>query len=226
MVTCDPDGPPWDAVTLTWDGIGVAALHAHLSDAPRPANGKLIETFSLKRTTPEEERCLLEGTLEFGILPVVEEESDRSLALVQQMARVMDRLQRRFKGVVADLKQFALYGTVWSSPSAPEYTDFLRFVSVHQVLTRDGIWAHTHGMAHFGKPDIEVVDVPVELEEEYAGWLLDSCWHQATVEALEAEDTVEDPLGRSCELRAAEEVAGQTASDHYLNECLRAVLVE
>lgn len=223
---CDPSGPPWDTVILSWPDGGVAVLHAHVRDEPRPANLKLIETFSLKRIAPEEERYFAEGTLEFGIMPVVEEESARTLQLVQQMARVVDRLQQRFGGVVADLKQFALYGAIWSSPSSSEYTDFLRFVNVHQVLTRDGIWAHTHGMAHFGKPDVEAVGVPIELEEEYARWLLDSCWHQATVEALEAGDAVEDPVGRTCALEPASEVAGRSVADHYLNECLRVVSTE
>ncbi|MEW6360344.1 MAG: hypothetical protein AB1696_28685 [Planctomycetota bacterium] len=221
-----PSDAPWRSVRLDWPDGCAALLHTHVGDRPRAENRYLLDRFELKRLGPDEERFLTDGTLEFGILPSSHDDSERTLELVQRMATVMDDLQHAFGGVVADLKQFALYGRVWSEPPSPEYGDFLRFVSVHQMLKRDGIWAHTHGMAHFGRPDIEILGVPVKHEQEYAVWLLDYCWHQATEGELEAGDSIEDPFGHACILESASQVAGQKVGLHYRNTCLRAIIAE
>ncbi|NOZ24405.1 MAG: hypothetical protein GXP25_25280 [Planctomycetes bacterium] len=214
----------WRSVRLEWPDGCAALLHTHVGEQPRRENRELLDRFELKRLDPGEEYFLTEGSLEFGILPCVYEESERTLDLVQHIAQVIDELQRAFGGVVADLKQFALYGRIWSDPTSPDYSEFLRFVNVHQELKRDGIWAHTHGMAHFGKPDIEVLGVPVESEQEYAVWLLQCCWHQVTEAELEVGNSVEDPFGRVCALESATEVADQKVGRHYRNDCLRAVI--
>ena len=219
-----PGEAQWRSVRLEWLDGCAALLHAHVGDRAREENQQLLDRFELKRLEPDEERFLTEGTIEFGILPEIHVGSERTLRLVQGMAQVMDGLQAAFAGVVADLKQFALYGRIWSEPPSPEYSEFLRFVNVHQMLKRGGIWAHTHGMAHFGKPDIEVLGIPVESEEEYAVWLLQCCWHQVSEAELKAGDSIEDPFDGVCTLENATQVAGQKVGWHYRNDCLRAVI--
>jgi len=107
--------------------------------------------------------------------------------------RIAQRLAALGDGVVMDTAAYRFFGPegwVVEEPN-PEF-DVREHVHIH--LESDSGWLHTHGLIKFGRPEMEIYDVPSELAQIGYATLLDISQYIVTSSALvEPGETCGDP---------------------------------
>jgi hypothetical protein len=105
---------------------------------------------------------------------------------------VAQRLALLGDGVVMDTGAFRFFGPEgWPVPEPNPDFDIRKHVQIHTVP--DLHWFHTHGLIKFGRPELEIYDVPSELEMVAFATLLDIAQYVATSELIEPGQTAGDP---------------------------------
>ncbi len=105
---------------------------------------------------------------------------------VLETTRFANELAERADGVVQDLIALRFFGPGgWRNPEAVEDFDVRDHVTIHALADDGGgwDWLHTHGLVKFGRPELEVYDVPAELADG-AGPLLNEIAHYLAEGAL------------------------------------------
>ena len=106
--------------------------------------------------------------------------------------RVAQRLAGLGDGVVMDLSAWRFFGPEgWPVDEANPEFDARKFVHIH--IESESRWFHTHGLAKFGRPELEIYDVPAELAEIAYATLLDISQYVITSEVIEPGQTCGDP---------------------------------
>ena len=106
--------------------------------------------------------------------------------------RLAQRLAALGDGVVMDAAAFRYFGPAgWQvEEPVPEF-DAREHVHVHIVA--DSGWFHTHGLIKFGRPEMEIYDVPSEMDEIAYGMLFDLSQYVITSALVEPGQTCGDP---------------------------------
>jgi hypothetical protein len=104
--------------------------------------------------------------------------------------RLAQRLALLGDGVVMDTSAYRFFGPEgWPVPEPIPDFDAREHIHIHAVAD----WFHTHGLIKFGRPELEMYDVPPELEMVAFTTLLDIAQYVATSELIEPGHTCGDP---------------------------------
>lgn len=161
-------------------------------DAPRRLRSLdrcLVDVRAIRAQTPSDDHPATGATATVGLGQeaarrledasfVVELElvkSGRSTAKdVVFITELADALARDGSGVVRDVdaQRVFLPGT-WRVAASLGELDPRLHVTVHVVADEDTAWIHTHGLAKFGRPEVEVYGVPEDLREPVGVVMLD-----------------------------------------------------
>lgn len=106
--------------------------------------------------------------------------------------RVAQRLAELGEGVVLDHFAYRFFGPAgWAVEEPNPEFDAREHVHIH--METDSGWFHTHGLIKFGRPEIEIYDVPAELHGAAYGLLLDTAQYVITSMVIEPKQTCGDP---------------------------------
>jgi hypothetical protein len=106
--------------------------------------------------------------------------------------RVAQRLAALGDGVVMDTRAYRFFGPEGWPVEAPN-PEFDVREHVHVHLESDSGWLHTHGLIKFGRPEMEIYEVPPELQGVAFGILLDIAQYVVTSAVIEPGQTCGDP---------------------------------
>lgn len=108
------------------------------------------------------------------------------------ITRLAQRLASLGDGVVMDTSAYRFFGPAgWKVKEPQPEFDVLQHVHIH--IEPDSGWFHTHGLIKFGRPELEVYDVPPELEAVALGTLLDIARYVMTSSIIEPGQTCGEP---------------------------------
>jgi hypothetical protein len=112
-----------------------------------------------------------------------------SVVFANNIAR---RLAELGDGIVMDGPAFRFFGPAgWPVEEPMGEFDIRAHVHIHFV-TDEG-WFHTHGLVKFGRPEMEIYDVPPDLEQMAHATLLDIAQYVATSSLIESGQTCGEP---------------------------------
>jgi hypothetical protein len=106
--------------------------------------------------------------------------------------RIAKRLATLGDGVVMDASAYRYFGPAgWPvDEPLPEF-DAREHVNIH--IESDSRWFHTHGLIKFGRPEMEIYDVPGEFDQATYAMLLDISQYVITTAMIEPGQTCGDP---------------------------------
>ena len=117
---------------------------------------------------------------------------DDVTATVVFATRIARRLAALGDGVVMDTAAYRFFGPEgWPVEEPNPEFDVREHVQIH--FETDAQWMHTHGLIKFGRPEMEIYDVPPELNEIAYGLLLDISQYVITSALIEPGQTCGDP---------------------------------
>ncbi len=122
---------------------------------------------------------------------VLNEPRDAVLFLVE----LADRLANLAEGVVLDQesRRYYLPGK-WRVANAVKPLDAREQVAIHLEKSEgDRMWVHTHGLSKFGRPELELLDLPSELGEAACRLLVDLSQQMIGGAVLRPGERVGDP---------------------------------
>jgi len=106
--------------------------------------------------------------------------------------RLAQRLAALGEGVVMDTCAYRFFGPGgW--PVEDPHPEFDAREHVHIHIETDGGWVHTHGLVKFGRPEMEIYDVPEELHAVAVGTLFDIGQYMITSAPIAPGETCADP---------------------------------
>lgn len=106
--------------------------------------------------------------------------------------RLALRLATLADGIVMDTRAYRFFGpTGWPVEGAMPEFDVREHVHIH--IESDSRWFHTHGLIKFGRPELEIYDVPEELDDTAFATLLDIAQYVVTSTLIEPGQTCGDP---------------------------------
>lgn len=106
--------------------------------------------------------------------------------------RLAQRLADLGDGIVMDTSAYRFFGPAgW--PVENPIAEFDAREHVHLHIESDSRWFHTHGLIKFGRPEMEIYDVPSELEDTAFVTLLDIAQYVITSALIEPGQTCGDP---------------------------------
>ena len=86
-----------------------------------------------------------------------------------------DSLATQWRGVIVDpIAQRVVMPGDWQVADKVYDMDPREHVAIHTVAASSGLWVHTHGLAKFGRPELEVFDIPEELATAALALVLDT----------------------------------------------------
>ena len=104
--------------------------------------------------------------------------------------RVAQRLAALGDGVVMDGPAYRFFGPEgWPVEGPNPEFDAREHIHIHMVSD----WFHTHGLIKFGRPEMEIYDVPSEFDTVAFATLLDISQYVITGELIEPGQTCGDP---------------------------------
>jgi hypothetical protein len=106
--------------------------------------------------------------------------------------RVAQRLAGLGDGVVMDTSGYRFFGPAGWPVEEPN-SEFDAREHVHIHTESDTGWIHTHGLIKFGRPEMEIYEVPAELHATAFGMLLDISQYVITSALVEPGQTCGDP---------------------------------
>jgi hypothetical protein len=88
---------------------------------------------------------------------------------------IADGIAEHADGVVIDVvaERLMLPGE-WRVDDRRREIDAREHVTVHVVEDGGALWIHTHGLLKFGRPELEVFDVPYDLQHAVAAYVVDT----------------------------------------------------
>lgn len=104
------------------------------------------------------------------------------------------RLAALGDGIIMDVCACRFFGPAgWEvNEPLPDF-DAREHVHVHIVQDGNASWFHTHGLVKFGRPELEIYDVPAEMDELAYGMLFDLSQYIITSAQIEPGQTCGDP---------------------------------
>lgn len=106
--------------------------------------------------------------------------------------RLAQRLAALGDGVVMDSCAYRFFGAAgWPVENPLPEFDAREHVHIH--IEGDSRWFHTHGLVKFGRPELEIYDVPPELDAAAFTMLLDVAQYVITSALIEPGQTCGDP---------------------------------
>ena len=106
--------------------------------------------------------------------------------------RLAQRLATLSDGIVMDTSAYRFFGPAgW--PVENPIAEFDAREHVHIHIESDSRWFHTHGLIKFGRPEMEIYDVPEELDSTAFVTLLDIAQYVITSALIEPGQTCGDP---------------------------------
>jgi hypothetical protein len=106
--------------------------------------------------------------------------------------RLAQRLAALGDGVVMDIRAYRFFGPEgWPVEEPIPGFDAREHVHIH--LESDSSWLHTHGLIKFGRPEMEIYDVPPELYDAACGMLLNTAQYTITSQIIKPGETCGDP---------------------------------
>jgi hypothetical protein len=106
--------------------------------------------------------------------------------------RVAQRLAALGDGVVMDTCAYRFFGPEgWRVEEPNPEFDAREHVHIH--METDSGWIHTHGLIKFGRPEMEIYEVPAEVDDVACGTLLDIAQYVITSAVIEPGQTCGDP---------------------------------
>jgi hypothetical protein len=190
LVRCAaPTLPELDLVHLAGDGAAVELQVVEPGAALPPA-----EVLSSLGLSGDALRRAEEARHEVLVLLVDPGESVPGAVLQTTLAA--DQLAERADGVVQDLVALRFFGPGgWRSPEAVGDFDIRDHVTIHALTDDRGgwEWLHTHGLVKFGRPELEVYDVPAELAAAAGPLLNEIAWYMADGALMRPGDSLGDP---------------------------------
>ena len=106
--------------------------------------------------------------------------------------RVAQRLASLADGVIMDTAGYRFFGPAgW--PVENPISEFDAREHVHIHFEGESAWFHTHGLVKFGRPELEIYEVPPELNEAAYAMLLDVCQYVITTSLISPGQTCGDP---------------------------------
>jgi hypothetical protein len=106
--------------------------------------------------------------------------------------RLAQRLAALGDGIVMDTSAYRFFGpTGWAVKDPDPEFDVREHVHIH--IESDSRWFHAHGLIKFGRPELEIYDVPPELEEIAYATLLDIAQYVINSALIEPGQTCGDP---------------------------------
>jgi hypothetical protein len=157
-------------------------------DLPEP------EVWPLIGLTDELARRIRANTVE--ALVGLRDPGESPAETVHYATELADRIAEMAEGVVDDIVANRYFGPGdWRVGELLGEVDVREHVTVHTVETDDPDrgWVHTHGLVKFGRPEIEVWDVPREIAEPTAVTLLDIGQYTIGGALIEPGHTLGDP---------------------------------
>jgi hypothetical protein len=108
--------------------------------------------------------------------------------------RLAQRLAALGDGVVMDTCAYRYFGPDgWPVENPNPEFDLREYVNLHIVPDSGRFWFHTHGLIKFGRPEMEIYDVPSELSAVASATLLDISQYVITSSLIEPGQTCGDP---------------------------------
>jgi hypothetical protein len=106
--------------------------------------------------------------------------------------RIAQRLATLADGVVMDTCAYRFFGPDgWPVEDPNPEFDVREHVHIH--MESESNWFHTHGLIKFGRPELEIYDVPPDLQTTALGLLLDTAQYVITATMIEPKQTCGDP---------------------------------
>jgi hypothetical protein len=106
--------------------------------------------------------------------------------------RLVQRLAALGDGIVMDTAAYRFFGPEgW--PVEEPIGDFDAREHVHIHIESDSRWFHTHGLIKFGRPEMEIYEVPEELDQIAYATLFDIAQYVITSALIEPGQTCGDP---------------------------------
>jgi hypothetical protein len=105
--------------------------------------------------------------------------------------RLAQRLAALGDGVVMDTRAYRFFGPQGWPVEGP-IPEFDAREHVHIHLESDTRWLHTHGLIKFGRPEMEIYDVPQELQGAAFAMLLDVAQYVITSRPIKPGETCGD----------------------------------
>jgi hypothetical protein len=106
--------------------------------------------------------------------------------------RLAQRLAALGDGIVMDSSGFRFFGPQgWPVEDPMPEFDAREYVHVH--IEAESRWFHTHGLIKFGRPELEIYDVPSEMDHVAYATLLDIAQYVITTAMVEPGQTCGDP---------------------------------
>jgi hypothetical protein len=184
--------------------------------AAQLASELLLAPAPLRQRLSELDRQALRAANAAFRLSVVRPGADPANA-VRFQVQIADALVDRFGGVLLDPQVQLLWGAEsWRSAGTAGDLDLRRHLVIHAEDHEAGLWVHTHGMLRFGKPDLELFEVPPALLERAAELLSEVARYLVSGGEVAAGDTL--AVG-GAELAFC--AGGAEQPNDFDNECLR-----
>jgi hypothetical protein len=106
--------------------------------------------------------------------------------------RLAKRLAALGDGVVMDTSSYRFFGPEgWPVENPNPEFDVREHVHIH--IESDSRWFHTHGLIKFGRPELEIYDVPPEMDAVAMATLLDIAQYVISSAMIEPGQTCGDP---------------------------------
>jgi hypothetical protein len=106
--------------------------------------------------------------------------------------RLAQRLAALGDGIVMDTAAYRFFGPAgWPVENPITEFDAREHVQIH--IESESRWFHTHGMIKFGRPELEIYDVPEELDQTAYATLLDIAQYVITTAVIQPGQTCGDP---------------------------------
>lgn len=131
-------------------------------------------------------------------------------------------MARTIKGRTRGAKPTARESVVEETARRVKRVDPVKVLQVHYVTDGPHVgWAHTHGMAAFGKPELEILAVPSYFAEAAVDVLNSVADYILNEKVVRAGETMQ--LGRVSRVRFVEAVPLEGDAEHYQVPVLRLV---
>ena len=137
----------------------------HVPDIP---GWRLAQGNAEPRATPpgSEERSDIDERFQKSQVEAILELTRRELPIgpsIQAGMELADAIAMQTRGVIIDpLSQRLVLPGEWQVEARMYAIDPREHVTVHYVEESTGLWVHTHGLAKFGRPELELFDLPTD----------------------------------------------------------------
>ncbi len=178
---------------------------------------RLIQVDAEPRATPPslqpEERPEIGERFQNARVETILELTRRDLPIgpsIQAGMELADAIAKQTRGVIIDpLSQRLVLPGEWQVEEHMYDIDPREHVTVHYVEEATGLWVHTHGLAKFGRPELELFDLPTDAGKLAWACVMDLSGYVIDGPVLAPGNTLGNP---NVPLKAVE---GSREADHW-----------